>query len=179
MIVFLAIMAAAIILALGGALFGHDHDAGGHDHEIHDQGGDQEGTVSIFSVRMLSVFIMGFGGGGAIAEFYGHGWVRSSLVGLVVGLVMGGVMYAVLHALYGHQANSLVYANELVGRQGVVTIPIEPGAVGEVNVSCGERILTYLARTSAEGKTLPKGCVIEVVSNAGNQLLVKAAKIEA
>ena len=175
MIVFLAIMVAAIILALGGSFFGHDHDTGGHDHEFQDQGGDQEGTVSVFSVKMLSVFIMGFGGGGAIAEFYGHGWIRSSLVGLVVGLVMGAVMYAVLRTLYGHQANSLVYANELVGRQGVVTIPIEPGAVGEVNVSCGDRVLTYLARTSGGGTALPKGCLIEVVSSAGNQLFVKAA----
>jgi len=172
MIVFLAIMGAAIVLALGGSLFGHDHDAGGHDH---DQGGDQEGTVSIFSTKVVSVFIMGFGGGGAIAEYYGHGWVRSSLVGLAVGFVMGAVMYAVLRALYGHQANSLVFVNELVGRQGVVTIPIEPGALGEVNVSCGDRIMTYLARTSAGAQPLPKGSIIEVVSSAGNQLLVKAA----
>ena len=174
MIVFLAIMGAAIILALGGSLFGHDHDVG-HDHDLHDSGGDHEGTISIFSTKVISVFIMGFGGGGAIAEFYHLGWVSSSLVGLVVGIVMGGVMYAVLSYLFGHQANSLVFANELVGRQGVVTIPIEPGAVGEVNVSCGDRIMTYLARTSTAGETLPKGCVIEVVSSAGNQLLVKAA----
>jgi len=175
MIVFLAIMGAAIILALGGALFGHDHDAGDHDHDFHDQGGDHEGTISIFSVKVISVFVMGFGGGGAIAEYYGHGWVPSSLVGLAVGFVMGAIMYAVLSYLFGHQANSLVYANELVGRQGIVTIPIEPGAVGEVNVSCGDRIVTYLARTSTEGGILPKGCVVEVVSSAGNQLLVKAA----
>lgn len=173
MIVFLAIMVAAIILALGGALFGHDHEAGGHD--LHDSGGDQEGTVSVFSVKVVSVFILGFGGGGAIAEYYGHAWIRSSLVGLAVGVVMGAVMYAVLRAFYGHQANSLVYASELVGRQGVVTIPIEPGAIGEVNVSCGDRIMTYLARTAPEGKALPKGCIIEVVSSIGNQLLVKAA----
>jgi len=175
MFIFLAIMGAAIILALGGALFGHDHDVGGHDHDFHDSGGDQEGTISIFSTKVVSVFIMGFGGGGAIAEYYGHGWVRSSLVGLGVGLAMAAIMYAVLSYLFGHQANSLVYSHELVGRQGVVTIPIEPGAVGEVNVSCGDRIMTYLARTSSEGATLKKGSIIEVVSSAGNQLLVKAA----
>jgi membrane protein implicated in regulation of membrane protease activity len=175
MFIFLAIMGAAIILALGGALFGHDHDVGDHDHDFHDGSGEHDGTISIFSTKVVSVFIMGFGGGGAIAEYYGHGWVRSSLVGLGVGFVMGAVMYAVLSYLFGHQANSLVYSHDLVGRQGIVTIPIEPGAVGEVNVSCGDRILTYLARTSAEGKALPKGSTIEVVSSAGNQLLVKAA----
>jgi membrane protein implicated in regulation of membrane protease activity len=173
MIIFLAIMAAAIILALGGSLFGHEHDAGGHD--VHGSAGGNDSTISIFSVKVISVFVMGFGGGGAITEYYHHGWVLSSLIGLGVGLVMGAIMYAVLSYLFGHQANSLVYTNELIGRQGVVTIPIEPGAVGEVNVSCGDRIVTYLARTSAEGQPLPKGCVIEVVSSAGNQLLVKAA----
>jgi hypothetical protein len=70
MFVFIAIAAAGFILLLGGSVFGHDHDHDAHvDHE-HDGEGADEPTVSIFSIKVLATFVMGFGAGGAI-DFFG------------------------------------------------------------------------------------------------------------
>jgi len=62
-------------------MFGHDHDAG-HADSGHDAGHDSEPAVSIFSTfstKVIGTFIMGFGGGGAIAQYAWSKWfVRHS-----------------------------------------------------------------------------------------------------
>ena len=70
MLVFLTLALAGFVLLVFGWIFGHDHDFG-HDfsHDFgHDMGHDvdQEGTISIFSLRVLATFVMGFGAAGFV-----------------------------------------------------------------------------------------------------------------
>lgn len=178
MIVFLSIMVAGFILLVGGAIFGHDHDHDfGHDHDVehdysgHEHGGSQ-GVVSIFSMKVIGTLIMGFGGGGALARYVDWGWAPSSFVGVGVGILMAAFMYGILRLMYGHQANSLVFNDELIGKTGIVTIPITAEGLGSVSVSLGEQTPTYLARAS-NGKEISKGKTVKVVESAGSQLIVK------
>lgn len=187
MVTFLAIMIAGFLLLVGGALFGHDHEFGhdlgghdslghdsvGHDHTAgHDQNHENQGVVSIFSMKVIGTFIMGFGGGGALARYENLSWIPASLTGLGVGVVMGACIYGVLRLMYGHQANSLIYANELLNKTGIVTIPIGEGAIGEVDVSLGEQNVTHMAR-GTQGKAISKGKTVKVVASEGSQLLVE------
>jgi hypothetical protein len=91
-------------------MFGHDHDAG-HVDSGHDAGHDSEPAASVFSTfstKVIGTFIMGFGGGGAIAQYAWVEVVRSSFTGFGVGVVMGGFMYLVMRLMYGQQSTSLV-----------------------------------------------------------------------
>src|SRR5271169_3565174 len=155
MLIFLAIMIAGVIMLVGGFMLGHDHDAEHADHGG-DAGHDSEPTVSIFSTKVIGTFIMGFGGGGAIAQYVWGEVVRSSLTGFGVGVVMGAFMYLMMRLLYGQQSTSLVESSSIVGRTGTVASAIGANSVGQVVVVVGGQTLTYLARSSGE-KEIAKG----------------------
>jgi membrane-bound ClpP family serine protease len=181
LLIYGAIALAGLILLVGGALFGHDHDGDhGFDHGF-DHGGDHgadhggEAVVSIFSMRVIGTFIMGFGGGGTIGAFYGLSTIGCSLAGLAVGVLMGALMYVVLRVMYSQQSNSLISSTNLVGENGVVTIPIGRNFPGEVQVTTGSRSSTWLA-VSAPGETISKGQTVIVLEAHGSQLLVKRAE---
>jgi hypothetical protein len=94
MFVFIAIAAAGFILLLGGSVFGHDHDHDAHVDHDHDGEGADEPTVSIFSIKVLATFVMGFGAGGAIAAYYNAGPLAATGVGFGTGVILALLMYA-------------------------------------------------------------------------------------
>jgi membrane-bound ClpP family serine protease len=170
--IFLAIMIAGLVILVGGSLFGHDHDGEHPDHGSgHDGGHDNEATVSIFSTKVVGTFIMGFGGGGAIAQYAWGELVRSSFTGLGVGVLMGAFMYLVMRLMYGQQSTSLVETSSIVGRTGTVTTAIGSNAVGQVVVTVGDQTFTYLARSSGE-KEIAKGKTVKVVASSGSDIVV-------
>lgn len=60
-LVFLGVFIVSVILALGSFLFGHDADHDGADH------GDHGGMPSVFSLRVISLFLVGFSGVGMVS----------------------------------------------------------------------------------------------------------------
>ncbi len=167
MFVFIAIAAAGFILLLGGSVFGHDHDHDSHvDHE-HDAEGAGEPTVSIFSIKVLATFVMGFGAGGAIAANYNAGPLAATGVGFGTGVILALLMYAVMRVIYSQQASSLVATESIKGKTGTVTVAIGKDAVGEVTVTNRQ----YLARSS-DGKPIERGRQVSVVDTIGSDLVV-------
>jgi membrane protein implicated in regulation of membrane protease activity len=176
MLIFIGLTAAGLILLVGGSIFGHDHDVdhdhGGHgDHGGHDAG-HAEPTVSMFSVKVIGSFIMGFGAGGAIASYYGMGPLPASFVGLAVGFLMGLVMYWVMRLIYGQQSTSVVNTSTAVGEIGTVTVPIGRHGTGEISLTLGGQHRSFLA-TSADTNAIPKGRHVRVVHTTGSQLVVR------
>jgi membrane-bound ClpP family serine protease len=180
MLVFLAIMVAGFIILVGGSLFGHDHD-GGLDHDAdhgdhgHDAGHDNEPAASIFSPKVIGTFVMGFGGGGSLAQYAWGKVIVSSFVGSGVGLLMGLIMYFVLKLLYGQQATSLVETSSLIGKRGMVITEIGENSIGQVAIRVGAEAPTYLARSSS-GKTITKGRLVQVVATSGSEVIVDAVQ---
>ena len=173
MIIFLAITFLGFVLLTGGSLLGHDHDASDHDHDHGheaDQGNDP--TVSIFSFKVIGAFIMGFGAAGAIADYYGTGWLASSLAGLATGVALGFFMYGILRMVYSQQSDSLVPTDHAIGKSGLVTIGIDKNSAGQVNVALSGQHRNYLAR-GISGEAIPKGKVVVVRETSGSELLVE------
>jgi membrane protein implicated in regulation of membrane protease activity len=173
-LIFIAIALAGFILVAGGFLFGGDHDLGhdiGHDfsHDVHPE---SEGTISIFSTKVLGTFVMGFGAAGAIAQFYKLTYPQSSLVGLAAGVVLGAVMYIILLVFVREQASSLNSPEVVIGCVGVVTTSIDSNAVGEVGVSAGGEYRNYSARATG-AQSIEKGRRVRVVRIVGGVLLVE------
>jgi len=169
--VFIAIAFAGLVLLIGGSIFGHDHD---HDfgHGFDPGDGGAEPTASIFSTKVIAMFIIGFGAAGFVARYHNSGPEVASLWGVACGLLLGFVMYLILRLIYSQQSNSLASSTGAVGHSGVVTIGIDPGHIGEVEVTMGSLQRTYQAR--AEGPSgIAKGSTIEVVKCQGGQVVVK------
>jgi membrane-bound ClpP family serine protease len=179
MAIFLTIMLAGIIVSVGASLFGHDHDGGfdhDHDHDHgHDAGGGNEPAVSIFSPKVIGTFVMGFGAGGAIAQYLWGNIFRSSFAGILVGAVMAAIMYGVMKMLYSQQSTSLVQTASLIGSPAMVTTEIDPNSVGQVTVRTGIEAPTYLAR-APQGKHFAKGAAVVVVATSGAEVVVDDAK---
>jgi membrane-bound ClpP family serine protease len=173
MLIFLCVTAAGFILLVGGSLFGHDHD-GQVDHG-HDAGHGAEAVVSVFSVKVIGTFILGFGAGGAIAAYYGANPLVASFIGLAVGFLMGLLMYGIMRLIYGQQATSIVTTDTAVGEIGTVTTAIGKDGTGEVDLTLRGQNRTFLAR-SADAMPIPKGRRVEVVHTAGSQLVVREAQ---
>jgi membrane-bound ClpP family serine protease len=176
MLIFVCITAAGFILLVGGSIFGHDHDVD-HDHDGHfdhghDAGHGTDATVSMFSVKVIGSFIMGFGAGGAIAAFYGADPLKASFIGLAVGFLMGLLMYWVMRLIYGQQSTSIVTTNTAVGEIGTVTVPIGRNGTGEVAITLRGQHRSFLAR-SADTNAIPKGRQVRVVHTTGSQLVVR------
>lgn len=172
MFVFIAIAAAGFILLLGGSVFGHDHDHDTHvDHEHDDGVGADEPTVSIFSIKVLATFIMGFGAGGAIAANYNAGPLAATGVGFGTGVILALLMYVVMRLIYSQQATSLVATESIKGKTGTVTVAIGKDAVGEVTVTNRQ----YLARSS-DGTPIERGRQVSVVDTIGSDLVVSERK---
>jgi membrane protein implicated in regulation of membrane protease activity len=181
-LIFLAITVAGLVLLVGGSLFGDDHDHGGHFD--HDHGGDHghEGdgdhghnmpTVSIFSTKVIGTFIMGFGAAGFMAKFYGADNIIASLVGVGSGILISLLMFGVMKILYSQQSDSLIYTKETIGRTAVVTIAIDAGHPGKVEVTFGDVSQTYLARARDPQATFARGVKVRVAEHHGSELVVE------
>jgi len=168
MLIFGSIAIAFFIIMVGGFLFGHDHDAG-HDHGF-DHG--DAATISIFSVKVIATFGMGFGAAGAVASYYGYDTVMSSLIGVGFGLLLAGSMYILLNLMARQQSCSLVATSSLVGHTGTVTIAISKNGNGEVAVSGAGNYGTYSAR-ALDDVAIAKGRTVRVVRTSGSLLLVE------
>jgi membrane protein implicated in regulation of membrane protease activity len=172
MMIFFTIALVAFLYVVIMSLGGHAHDfvAGdaGHDGET----GDSDHITSIFSTKVIATFLMGFGGAGGVARFYGCSYPVACLIGVGVGVAVGFLMVCILRFFANSQANSLVSTRALAGSLGTVEVAIENGQAGQVAVSYGERYNTYTARTRG-GTNIAKGRQVRVVDTTGSDLTVE------
>ncbi len=176
MLIFLAIAIGSFILIAGSFIFGHDHDHDhidiGHGGDGHDLGHDMEPTISVFSLKVIATFIMGFGAAGAIARQYGADYLVASLIGLGTGFILSLLMYLMLNVIYRQQSSSLVQTASAVGKTGIVQTSIACDGCGEVSLNIAGQYMPYLAK-SARGTEIPKGRTVKVVSIVGSDLVVE------
>jgi membrane protein implicated in regulation of membrane protease activity len=156
-----------LVSFLFGEIFGHG-DFGQHDGDVH---GDAHG-VSIFSTRILSVFVTAFGGFGAIGVHLGYRIEVSTAIGLVGGAVFGGLIYLFASFLYSQQASSDIRVNELVGRVAQVTVAIPQNGLGQIRCALGEGVVEKIARTQ-DGKAVPVNTSVRIESIVGETVLVR------
>jgi membrane-bound ClpP family serine protease len=81
-------------------------------------------------------------------------------------------MYFLLNLIYKQQASSLVQTSSAIGQLGVVETSIAADAPGEVSLNVTGQYMTYIAK-SAQGKAIPKGKTVKVVSHVGSELVVE------
>ena len=170
--IFLAIGAVGFLFLVVSLLFGElfEHvDL----HVDHDVGGDLgHGGPGFFSTRVISVFVMAFGGFGAIGVQYGLSTLGASLVGAGSGLVFGSIIYGFARFLYGQQASSEVKTADLVGQTARVIIAIPAGGLGQVRCQIGEALVDKIAR-AGDGQAIPENVGVKIEEVLGETVVVK------
>jgi membrane protein implicated in regulation of membrane protease activity len=162
-----------MVSLLFGELFGHG-DLVGHDADIH---GDTHGNagVSIFSSRVLSVFVTAFGGFGAIGIHLGYGTEVSTALGVAGGLVFGAIIYLFASFLFSQQASSEIRMSDLAGGTAHVTVAIPKGGVGQVRCTVGESVVEKIAR-SRDGEQIPVNTLVKIEAVVGETVVVQRAE---
>ena len=171
---FFMITFAALALLSVSLLFGHDHDM---EHDMdHDVGHDTDHggaeNMSFLSVRVLLMFVSGFGAGGFFAARSDYGIVASSLWGIGAGLLMAGLGYFVLNYFYRHQASSSVRTRDVIGKEAVVTTSILSGGTGEVACWVGDR-QEYFPAQARSNQDIPTKAKVTVEDAMGVVLIVE------
>jgi predicted Ser/Thr protein kinase/membrane protein implicated in regulation of membrane protease activity len=151
-------------------IFGHG------DHEVVDHGADHDadhdGNMSVFSLKVFWMFLVGFGAGGYFGANAGSSVLGASLWGIVGGLIMGGIGYLLLNYLYKRQGNSVVRTSSVVGSTGIVGVAILPGRIGEVRCSVYGHD-EYFQAQSRIAKPIPVASRVKVVEAMGSTLIVE------
>ncbi len=165
---YVCLLAASAVFSLGAFLFAHDTD---HDlsHDL-DHG---DAMPSLFSMRVLSLFVLGFSGVSTIAHFV---WqftpVYSSLCGLGGGVILGGFAYALVYLFTREQASSLISVEDYVNQTGRVSVAIPEKGTGEVSVTVRSQLRSVFA-VSVDGRPIPEGQAVVIVSMAAGTATVK------
>jgi membrane protein implicated in regulation of membrane protease activity len=154
-----------VVSLLFGELFDHFGD-GGFDHDF-DHGGP-----GFFSTRVISVFIMAFGGFGAIASQYGLSPLPASGIGFAGGFIFGSIIYGFLHFLYSQQSTSEVSTEDLVGQSARVIVSIPAGGLGQVRCRIGEQLVDKIAR-SKDGQAIPENTAVRIAELLGETAIVE------
>ncbi len=148
-----------MILGIGDDVDSHDGDAS-HDHE----------TVSVFSPKVIAIFMVGFGGAGTLATHYGADPIISSLSGLTGGGILGTMALFGLRLLHSQQASSEINTSDAVGLPATVLVDIPTVGSGQVALTVKGQYLTYTA--SSRGIAFPRNATVRVAAAEGSHLIV-------
>ena len=170
--IFIGVFVGSILLTLLSFIFGHDGDSdSGADHGA-DHG--SAGMPSVFSMRVISLFLLGFSGVGMVAYYaWGCGVGVSTALGLVFGVILGGLGYGVIVFFHKQQANSMIQPNEYIGLTGRISGAIPQGGTGQISVTVNNQLRTIFAATS-DGSALAEGKSAKILSITGGTATVQS-----
>jgi hypothetical protein len=167
--VFLAISSVGFLILLAsfffGEIFEHFGD-GGWDHDL------SHGGPSFFSMRVISVFITGFGGFGAIGVHFGFSVLAASGLGFLSGLGCATAIYSFARFLYSQQATTESKASDLIGQQARTIVAIPAGGMGQIRCQIGEELIDKLAK-SKDGSAVPENTIVVVEQLLGEVVIVR------
>ena len=168
MIIFATIFGVGFLLLIISLIFGHDTEVG-VDGDLH----DGSYGPSVFSVKMISLLLIGFG-----AVSFGVRVTQdatmfiSSMVGVGGALVIGVVGYFIIRAFYSSQVSSTITDRDLIGCTATVLDAIKENGQGQVACILQGREITYLARSS-DSKAINRGKSVKVIRKSGNIVIVE------
>jgi len=167
--VFIAIAALGFLILLTsfffGEIFEHFGD-GGWDHDL------GHGGPSFFSMRVLSVFITGFGGFGAVGIHYGLTVLPASGVGFLSGLGCAAAIYSFARFLFGQQATTESKSSDLVGQTARTIVAIPAGGVGQIRCQVGEELIDKVAKARGGG-AIAENTIVLVEQVLGEVVIVR------
>lgn len=134
---------------------------------------DLGGGLSLFSIRNLVNFLVGFGWGGVCLADIVKNMVLLSILAVLVGFFFVYIFFVIKKQTRKLESNGAFDINLCVGKVADVylRIPAENGGMGKVQISVNGSIHEVDAMT--DGEALPSGAKVTVVEVIENYLKVK------
>ncbi len=135
--------------------------------------GDHPSGLSIFSVRGVTAFFLGFGWSGVICTKAGLGTLLTVAISLGVGgALMVAILFMMLTVLRMQSSGTLNYDNA-IGQIGTVYVTVPPGqrAGGQIETLIQGRLVTAEALQRGTEPIAP-GTKVRVVEKIGGSTLV-------
>ena len=146
------------------------------DFDVADGGTmDTGGALSLFSVRTIVNFLMGFGWGGVCFDKYIDNDILLILSAIAVGVVFVMALLFVIRKIMKLESSGNIVMEDCVGKTCDVylRIPANNSGKGKVQISLNGTIFEFDAVTN-DAESLPTGSKVTVVENLGSStLLVK------
>ena len=134
------------------------------------------GALSIlFSTPFWSFGLTGFGLSGVLMSIFAgaNAWLPSSLMALLMGLAMGIGATKTLAILGRREADSLVRSDDMVGLPGRITLAVEAGQRGFVEVSVKGSLLRRPARCRSGRLSKNQNVVVIEINDDDGSLFVE------
>jgi membrane protein implicated in regulation of membrane protease activity len=165
MLYFLSISLVAALLFLASLFFGDHGDMG--DALVADHHG---GADSVFSVRSLLLFCIGFGASGTIVRAYGLPTEAAVIAGMLFGAVAIVAGLRASQFFQQQESDSTLRHDDLLNRTGRVTLLVPEGGCGEVLVQDRQGRYTYLRAYS--DAAVPSDTPVMIVGFVGDAVRV-------
>jgi len=144
----------------------------GGDSEI-EVNADAGGGPSIFSFRVVSLLLVGFGAVGfGVRASTDWTMFQSSMAGVAGAIVVGALGWIILRAFYRSQESSTILDSDVIGQSANLIDSISEGQNGQISCIIRGREITYLAR-SFDGKAISRGTPVKIVAKTGGIVTVK------
>jgi membrane protein implicated in regulation of membrane protease activity len=161
-----------VLSMLGGDVEAElDLDVGDPDFDISDAESDS-GSTSLFSIRTLATFLLAFGVAGIVCMYNDKGIAAQLIWGFISGAGVAFLYFLVMRFMYSMQGSSMISANNLIGKDAVVTIPTTETGIGQVRVMTNSGNYEYTCREK-EGKKLKQNETVKVLSSTAGTLTVE------
>jgi membrane-bound ClpP family serine protease len=169
-IIFATIFGIGFLILIMSLLFGGDADT---DADVVDDTPGAGHGPSIFSVKMVALFAVGFGAVGfGMRATTEASMMMSSLGGLGGAVVVGIAGYLILRGLYASQASSTITSADIIGKTANLVDAIAEGSNGQISCVLRGREVTFLAR-SKDGQSIERGVPVRVVGKVGSIVTVE------
>ena len=134
---------------------------------------DTGGAMSLFSIRSLVNFLLGFGWGGITMIGKTDSTFLIYLMAIIVGCLFAYCFLYLRRKLKGLESNGMINLSECVGMKGnaYLRIPENRKGKGKIQISVNGSIHEFDAVT--EGSEIPTGSNIRIVAIEGNAMLVE------
>lgn len=166
---------ALVIQMLLSTVFGMDDgmEGGGMDHvEI----GDHDSGLSIFSVRGVTAFFVGFGWTGVICTEHGLPLPLTLVIAIVVGTLLMVLIYLMMRTFMRMQTSGTLNYGNAVGQLANVYLTIPPAqrAGGQVETMIQGRLVMAEALQRGPEPIAP-GTKVKVIERIGSSTLLVEA----
>jgi membrane protein implicated in regulation of membrane protease activity len=138
--------------------------------------GDFSAGLSPLSLPIILAFGTSFGAFGVIFDTLGFSVYVTPLFSGILSVAIAGVIFVVILKVFVEtQAATRVNLKQLVGKEGVVSIPIKPGEQGQIMTVTEERGRTLITAIS-EDEEIPTDSVVTIEKIIGNTAVVAKKK---
>lgn len=136
---------------------------------------DAAGEAAGVSMLAIASFISAFGAFGLIAvTLLDAGQVGSLVAALFGGVVMGLAAQAFFIYILSPTVSSEVHQTKLIGMAAEIITPIPENGVGQVALVVEGARMTYSARATNQGESLPRGTPVRIERIVGGVAYVTA-----